>query len=81
MIDDDGKVGMAIEHRQQRGQLRGFHQRVEAQPKPRQGGQCAPHVRAQDPRRVGQVLQHRPDRLQQRIARQARQRGNGIGGG
>ncbi len=81
VIDDDGQVRVAVEHRQQRGQLLGLDERVEPQAQPRQRGQRAAHVGAQDPRRVGQVLQHRTDGLEQRIAGEPRQRGDGVGGG
>ncbi len=80
VIHDHRQVRMAIQHRQQCRQLRGPHERVEAQPQPGQGRQRAADLGAQDPRRVGQVLQHRPHALQQRVARQSRQRGNGLGG-
>ena len=81
VIDDHGEFRMPVQHGQQCGQLPGAHQRIEAQAQPRQRRQRAADVGAQDPRRVRQVLQHGTNRLQQRIAREARQRRNRVGGG
>ena len=80
VVDDHGKVGMAVEHAQQRRQLRRLDQRVEAKAEARERRQRAIHVVPQDPLGVGKVLQHRADRFQQRVAREADERRHGIRG-
>ena len=78
VVDDHVEIRVAIEQREQRRQLRRLHQRVEAQAERRQRLDCG----ATSARRIhcgsGEILQHRTDRLQQRIGRELAERVDGV---